>query len=84
MGEPRENEHRIRQAKGEFRWFLARDSALRDGKGDIVKWYGVLMDIENQRRTEARLLQALDEIKKLQNQLSPPAPVKTPESITGN
>jgi PAS domain S-box-containing protein len=69
-GEPRENEHRYRQANGEYRWFLARNAALRDDKGDIVRWYGVLVDIENQKRTEARLLQALDEIKKLQNQLS--------------
>ena len=69
-GEPRENEHRIRQANGEYRWFLARNSALRDEKGNIVKWYIVLVDIENQKRTEARLLQALDEIKKLQDQLS--------------
>jgi formate hydrogenlyase transcriptional activator len=69
-GEPRENEHRIRQANGEYHWFLARNSALRDEKGDIVRWYGVLVDIENQKRTEARLLQALDEIKKLQDQLS--------------
>ncbi len=69
-GEPRENEHRIRQANGEYRWFLARNSALRDEKGHIVRWYGVLVDIENQKRTEARLRQALDEIKKLQDQLS--------------
>ena len=69
-GEPRENEHRIRQANGEYRWFLARNSALRDEKGHIVRWYGVLVDIENQKRTEARLLQALDKIQKLQEQVS--------------
>ncbi len=69
-GEPRESEHRIRQVNGEYRWFLARNSALRDEKGQIIRWYGVLVDIENQKRTEARLRQALDEIKKLQNQLS--------------
>ena len=69
-GEPRENEHRVRQANGEYRWFLARNAALRDEKGNIVRWYGVLVDIENQKRTETRLLQALDEIKKLRDQLS--------------
>jgi PAS domain S-box-containing protein len=69
-GEPRENEHRIRQANGEYRWFLARNSALRDDKGNIVRWYGVVIDIENQKRTEARLLQALDKIQKLQEQVS--------------
>ena len=68
-GEPRENELRFRQANGEYRWFLARSAALRDDKGDIVKWYGALMDIENLKRAEARLRQALDEVKKLQEQL---------------
>jgi PAS domain S-box-containing protein len=69
-GEPRENEHRLRQANGEYRWFLARNSALRDEKGQIVRWYGVLVDIEDQKRTEARLTQALDKIQKLQEQVS--------------
>jgi formate hydrogenlyase transcriptional activator len=69
-GEPRESQHRVRQANGEYRWFLARNSALRDEKGNIVRWYIVLVDIENQKRAEARLLEALDEIKKLRDQLS--------------
>ncbi len=69
-GEPRENELRFRLANGEYRWFLARSSALQDDKGEIVGWYGALMDIENQKRTEARLLQALDKIQKLQEQVS--------------
>ena len=54
-GEPRESEHRVRQANGEYRWFLARNSALRDEKGHIVKWYVVLVDIENQKRAEEQL-----------------------------
>ena len=54
-GEPRENELRFRQANGEYRWFLSRSSALRDEKGDIVRWYGALMDIENQKRAEEQL-----------------------------
>ncbi len=69
-GEPRDHEHRIRQANGEYHWFLARNSALRDEKGHIIRWYGVHVDIENQKRTEARLLQALDKIQKLQEQVS--------------
>jgi formate hydrogenlyase transcriptional activator len=69
-GVPGENEHRVRQANGEYRWFLARNAALRDEKGQIVRWYVVLVDIENQKQTEARLRQALDEIKKLQKQLA--------------
>jgi PAS domain S-box-containing protein len=54
-GEPGENEYRFRQANGEYRWILARNAALRDEKGHIVRWYGVLVDIENQKRTEEAL-----------------------------
>ena len=69
-GEPRERELRIRQANGEYRWFLSRHEPLRDEKGKIIKWYSVMVDIEDKKRAEVRLRQALDEIKKLQNQLS--------------
>ena len=69
-GEPRESELRIRQTNGEYRWFLSRHEPLRDEKGKIIKWYSVMVDIEDKKRAEVRLLQALDEIKKLQNQLS--------------
>jgi formate hydrogenlyase transcriptional activator len=68
-GEPVENQYRARQANGEYRWFLHRSAALRDDNGHIVRWYGVAIDIENQKRAEARLRQALDEVKKLQEQL---------------
>jgi PAS domain S-box-containing protein len=69
-GGPQEREFRIRQANGEYRWFLSRHQPLRDKQGNIIKWYGVMVDIEDRMRAEARLLQALDEIKKLQDQLS--------------
>ena len=54
-GVPGENEHRVRQANGEYRWFLARNAALRDENGHIVRWYVVLVDIENQKRVEEQL-----------------------------
>ena len=69
-GEPRERELRIRQANGEYRWFLSRHEPLRDEKGNIIKWYGVIVDIEARKRAETRLRQALDEVRKLQEQLS--------------
>jgi len=69
-GGPQEREFRIQQANGGYRWFLSRHQPLRDKKGNIIKWYGVMVDIEDRMRAEARLLQALDEIKKLQHQLS--------------
>jgi PAS domain S-box-containing protein len=54
-GEPFEDEVRFRRADGEYRWHLQRGVPLRDEAGNIVKWYGVLTDIEGRKRVEAAL-----------------------------
>jgi PAS domain S-box-containing protein len=54
-GEPIEQEIRVRQADGSYRWFLGRNVPLRDEKGNIVKWYGTLHDIEDQKRADEAL-----------------------------
>ena len=51
-GEPFEDEVRHRSATGEYRWFLTRAVPLRDERGNIVKWFGVLADIEDRKRAE--------------------------------
>ena len=55
-GEPYECETRFRGATdGEFRWFLVRAVPLQDEAGSILKWYGVLTDIEDRKRAEGLL-----------------------------
>jgi formate hydrogenlyase transcriptional activator len=54
-GEPLEVEVRYRRADGKYRWYLGRQVPLRDEKGNIVKWYGTLHDIEDRKRVEAAL-----------------------------
>ncbi len=58
-GEPFENEARVRRAAdGEYRWFLIRGMPLRDERGNIVKWYGTMTDIEDRKRAEEALRKA--------------------------
>ena len=64
-GEPFEMEHRVRRADGAYRWHWTRRVALRDDNGEVVKWYGVGLDVHDQkeaenslRRSEARLAEA--------------------------
>ena len=58
-GEPFENEARVRRAAdGEYRWFLIRGLPLRDERGNIVKWYGTMTDIEDRKRAEEALRKA--------------------------
>jgi PAS domain S-box-containing protein len=54
-GTPYESITRVRQTDGGYRWFLARAQPLRDELGKIVKWYGILSDIEDQKRAEDAL-----------------------------
>lgn len=54
-GEPSEEEMRLRRADGEYRCFLVRSVPLRDEGGNIVKWYGSSIDIEDRKRVEEAL-----------------------------
>jgi PAS domain S-box-containing protein len=48
-----EDEARFRRAAdGEYRWFLVRGVPFRDQHGNILRWYGTLMDIEDRKRVE--------------------------------
>jgi PAS domain S-box-containing protein len=54
-GEPFENELRFRRADGQYRWHLCRGVPLRDNEERIVKWYGILFDINELKKTESAL-----------------------------
>jgi PAS domain S-box-containing protein len=54
-GEVFEYETRVRSANGEYRWMLHRKVALRDPNGNIVKWYGSSLDIEERKQAEEEL-----------------------------
>ena len=51
-GKAFEHEARMRRADGEYRWRLFREVPLRDEDGNIVKWYGSSIDIEDRKRAE--------------------------------
>ena len=54
-GEPLEIEVRMRSADGEYRWHLCHGVPLRNERGSIAKWYGVLTDIQDRKRAEEAL-----------------------------
>jgi PAS domain S-box-containing protein len=62
-GEPCEDEVRYRRADGQYRWHLQRGVPLRDEAGSIVKWYGVLTDIEDRKRAEEKIRQSEQELR---------------------
>ena len=54
-GEPSEMEARLRHFDGAYRWFLFRANPLRDESGNIVKWYGTNVDIQERKWAEEAL-----------------------------
>jgi PAS domain S-box-containing protein len=54
-GIPFENEQRARRKDGQYRWFFIRYNALRDEKGDPIRWYAAGIDIEDRKRAEERM-----------------------------
>jgi PAS domain S-box-containing protein len=53
-GEPFEAEARVRCADGTYRALLHRKAPLHDERGNIVKWFGSSIDIEELKRAEER------------------------------
>jgi PAS domain S-box-containing protein len=54
-GTPVDTEARLRRCDGSHRWFLIRANPLKDESGNILKWYGTNIDIEDRKRREEAL-----------------------------
>ncbi len=64
-GNPLEDEVRFRRADGEYRWHLQRGVPLRDEAGNIVKWYGVVTDIEDRKQAEDKIREKETELRQI-------------------
>ncbi|MGO8048436.1 PAS domain-containing protein, partial [Rhizobium johnstonii] len=54
-GEPYDYETRFLRHDGTWRWFQLRGLPLRDAEGKIIRWYGLLTDIDDRKRAEEKL-----------------------------
>jgi formate hydrogenlyase transcriptional activator len=54
-GTPVDTEARTRRFDNSYRWFLIRANPLKDELGNILKWYGTNIDIEDRKRGEEDL-----------------------------
>src|SRR5690242_3108424 len=61
-GEPFLHEARVLRADGQYRWMLHHKVALHNQQGEIVKWYGSSIDIEDRKRAEQELRNVIDTI----------------------
>ncbi len=65
-----EMEARVRGAGGDYRWFLARATPQHNAEGKIVRWYGIHIDVEEQRRAQQSLMSAQDNLARFSRILS--------------
>jgi PAS domain S-box-containing protein len=61
-GQPSEWETRARRFDGVYRWFQTRGFPLREVSGRIVRWYNLLVDIDDRKHAESELRRAYDSI----------------------
>jgi PAS domain S-box-containing protein len=63
-GEPFLYEARVLRRDGEYRWMLHHKVAVRDRCGQIVKWFGSSIDIEDRKRAEVQLRRSTEELQR--------------------
>src|SRR5882757_5413984 len=54
-GEPGQEEFRLRRFDGEYRWFRIAVVPVRDEQGNLIRWYGINIDIDDRKRAEQKL-----------------------------
>ena len=64
-GEPFEAEARVRCADGTYRALLHRKEPLYDERGNIVKWFGSSIDIEDRKRAEEKVRERETELRQI-------------------
>ncbi len=62
---PYDVEYRVRRRDGEYRWFKTRGVPIRDGGGNIVKWFGTCTDITDLRQAEVALRESEERFRRL-------------------
>jgi len=55
LGQPLELDHRLKRFDGIYRWVHVRIDPLLDEQGRIVRWYGLLTDVDDHREMEEAL-----------------------------
>ena len=58
-------ESRVRRADGKYRWLLHRKEPLRNEVGEIVKWYGSSIEIQERRTAEERIREQETELRQI-------------------
>jgi PAS domain S-box-containing protein len=64
MGKPFQVTSRVRRADGVYRWMLHLKVPAFDRDGNIVKWFGSSIDIDDGKRAEKQLVRRVHELQR--------------------
>src|SRR5262245_8102842 len=65
LAEPYEHVFRVRGTDGQYRWHLTRGHPQLDATGAVVRWHGVMFDIQDLREAQEKIQQQERELRKL-------------------
>lgn len=64
-----ELEFRVRSRHGNYRWHVNKAVPLKDSAGNIIKWFGSSIDIQDQKESYEKLLKSNKELLRINNDL---------------
>jgi PAS domain S-box-containing protein len=76
-GEPYTMEYRRRRFDGHYRWFQTTVQPLRAPNGEVIRWYGLMVDIQDRKTAEESLRQ-------IQSRLSHAAQLATAAELSAS
>lgn len=78
-GEGFSAEQRLRSLDGTYRWFLGSGTPVRNERGEIERWMGICVDIDERKRAEQALREAQASLRRWNTELEQAVNVKTAE-----
>ncbi|WP_246777134.1 PAS domain-containing sensor histidine kinase [Microvirga sp. VF16] len=81
IGESFALRYRLRRADGVYHWMSSRAEPLRDQDGEIVQWYGLCHDIDDQMHAEEALRQSEQQLQQMIDTVPAIIWCTTPEGI---
>src|SRR5882762_6063496 len=62
-------EYRLRRHDGIYRWFMSHATPSLDERGNVLKWFGTLTDIEDRKLAESRLKESEEYHRRIVNSI---------------
>jgi len=79
---PGQTEVRFRRADGEYRWFQISAAPVHDEQGNLVRWCGIHIDIDDRKRAEQKLRQNEEHLRTIIDAIRQAVVVLTPDGTT--